>query len=168
MDLTLNHSNGDMMKSFKSIRKIINETFQEYTGFSRRRVGPLDSDNSMDFNQNLAQLNPSEIDRFNIYLGALSSKPYLDPNQAFREVHSKLSITGLHFDVDWKDDLRKSGERVYPLSLFGGSFGSDGKTYGTSTDDNIERKLGHKLGLMVTSTPTSTGMTTLRAEVIPM
>lgn len=156
------------MKSFKSIRKTIIEQSDEYTGFSRRRIGPLDGDNSMDFNQNLAQLNPSEIDRINTYLGALSAKPYLDPNQALREVHSKLSTTGLHFDVNWKDDFRTSGERVYPISLFGGSFGSDGKTYGTSSDDNVERRLGHKLGLIVSSQPTSSGMTNLRAEIVPM
>jgi hypothetical protein len=158
------------MRKFKELRKTISETSTglDISGINRPRVGPMDSDNGIDFNQNLSQLNPSEVDRINMFLGALSAKPYLDPNQAIKEAQSKLSTVGLQFNLSNNDDLRKSGERIYPLSLFGGSFGSDGKTYGTSTDDNIERKIGYKLGLMVTSVPTSTGMTSLKAEIMPM
>jgi len=159
------------MRKFKELRKTISEASGagiDVSGVNRPRVGPMDSDNGVDFNQNLSQLNPAEVDRINLFLGAISAKPYLDPNQAIKEAQSKLSTVGLQFTLNNGDDLRKSGERVYPLSLFGGSFGSDGKTYGTSSDDNIERRLGHKLGLMVSSIPTSTGMTALKAEIVPM
>ncbi len=158
------------MRRFKELRKTISETSTslDISGINRPRVGPMDSDNGVDFNQNLSQLNPSEVDRINMFLGALSAKPYLDPNQAIKEAQSKLSTVGLQFNISNNDDLRKSGQRVYPLSLFGGSFGTDGSTYDTSSDDNIERKLGHKLGLVVSSHPSSTGMTSLKAEILPM
>jgi hypothetical protein len=157
------------MRKFKELRKIIAEDATDYSGYIRKRVGPQDGDNGLDFNQNLAQLNPAHIDRINTFLGAMSAKPYLDPNQALKEAQSKLSTIGLQFTLNSGDDLRMEGERVYPLSLFGGSFGADGTTYGYKpADDNIERKIGHKLGLLVMSQSTSTGMTTLKAEIVPM
>lgn len=160
------------MRKFKELRKTISEASGagiDVSGVNRPRVGPMDGDNGVDFNQNLSQLNPAEVDRINTFLGAISAKPYLDPNQAIKEAQSKLSTVGLQFTLNNGDDLRRSGERIYPLSLFGGSFGADGSTYGyKSADDNIERRLGHKLGLMVASSPTSTGMTALKAEIVPM
>lgn len=160
------------MRKFKELRKTISESSPsgvDVSGVNRPRVGPMDSDNGVDFNQNLSQLNPAEVDRINLFLGAISAKPYLDPNQAIKEAQSKLSTVGLQFTLNNGDDLRRSGERIYPLSLFGGSFGADGSTYGyKSADDNIERRLGYKLGLMVASSPTSTGMTALKAEIVPM
>jgi len=157
------------MRKFKDLRKIISEDASDFSGFIRKRVGPQDGDNSVDFNVNLANLNPAEVDRINTFLGAMSAKPYIDPNQAIKEAQGKLLTVGLQFTLKNGDDLRRSGERVYPLSLFGGSFGADGSTYGYKpADDNIERRLGHKLGLMVSSQPTSTGMTALKAEIVPM
>lgn len=163
------------MRRFKELRQTILEHGvgsgggYDITGYARARVGPQDSDHGMDFNQNLAQLHPAQIDRINTFLGALAAKPYLDPNQALKEAQSKLSTVGLQFHLTNGDDLRMSGERVYPLSLFGGSFGADGTTYGYKpADDNIERRIGHKLGLRVSSMATSTGMTALNAEIIPM
>ena len=156
------------MRKFKELRQSINES-HGMGGFARSRVGPQDGDNGQDFNQNLAQLNPAQIDRINIFLGALASKPYLDPNQALREAQSKLSTIGLQFNLNNDEDLRVDGERLYPIKLFGGSFGADGTTYGYKpADDNIERRLGHTLGLSVSTQQTSTGMTALRASIIPM
>lgn len=162
------------MRRFKELRKTISENISsgggyDLAGLAHARVGPQDSDNGMDFNQNIAQLHPAQIDRINTFLGALAAKPYLDPNQAIKEAQSKLSTVGLQFHLTNGDDLRSGGERIYHLSLFGGSFGADGTTYGYKpADDNIERRLGHKLGLRVSSMPTSSGMTSLKAEIIPM
>ena len=157
------------MRKFKELRQTINESHGGGVGMTRSRVGPQDGDNGQDFNQNLAQLNPVQIDRINTFLGALASKPYLDPTQALKEAQSKLSTIGLQFTLNSGDDLRASGERVYPLKLFGGSFGADGSTYGYKpADDNIERNHGHSLCLCVTTQPTSTGMTALKAEIVPM
>lgn len=156
------------MRKFKELRQTITES-HGMGGYARTRVGPQDGDNGQDFNQNLAQLNPAQIDRINTFLGALASKPYLDPNQALKEAQSKLSIVGIQFNLTNGDDLRASGERLYPLKVFGGSFGADGTTYGYKpADDNIERRLGHTLALSVTSQTTSTGMTALTAAIVPM
>ena len=162
------------MRRFKELRKTILEHGggpgggYDMSALSGR-VGPQDSDNGMDYNQNIAQLHPAQIDRINTFLGALAAKPYLDPNQAIKEAQSKLSTVGLQFTLNNGDDLRGGGQRIYPLSLFGGSFGADGTTYGYKTaDDNIERRIGHKLGLLVMSQPTSTGMTALKAQIVPM
>ena len=164
------------MRKFKELRKTIVEhgvgsgAGFDVTGYAHARIGPMDrSADGLDFNQNIAQLHPAQIDRINTFLGALAAKPYLDPNQALKEAQSKLSTVGLQFHLTNGDDLRSAGQRVYPLSLFGGSFGADGSTYGYKTaDDNIERRLGHKLGLAVSSQPTSSGMTALKAEIIQM
>ena len=163
------------MRKFKELRQTILEhgagpgAAYDVAGANRFRVGPMDSEQGQDFNQNLAQLHPAQIDRINTFLGAMAAKPYLDPNQAIKEAQSKLSTVGLQFNLNIEEDLRRGGERIYPLSLFGGSFGADGSTYGYKTaDDNIERKLGHKLGLLVMSQPTSNGMTTLKAQIVPM
>ena len=63
------------MRSFKEMRRVINE-FHDYGGHAptagwRGRVGPMDGQNSLDFNQNLSKLMPNEIDRINTYLGAI-------------------------------------------------------------------------------------------------
>ena len=164
------------MRKFKELRQTILEHgagpgggAYDIAGANRYRVGPMDSDQGQDFNQNIAQLHPAQIDRINTFLGALAAKPYLDPNQAIKEAQSRLSTVGLQFHMNIEEDLRRGGERIYPLSLFGGSFGADGSTYGyKTTDDNIERRLGHKLGLLVMSQPTSNGMTALKAQIVPM
>lgn len=165
------------MRKFKELRQTISEHTGygaaggfDLSGFSHARVGPMDSPSQgQDFNQNLSQLHPAQMDRINTFLGALAAKPYLDPFQAMREIQSKLSTVGLTFQITDGPSLRSMGSRIYPISLFGGSFGADGSTYGYKpADDNIERRLGYKLGLMVTSMPTSTGMTSLKAKIVPM
>lgn len=154
------------------MRKVIRE-FHDHGGYAstgwRGRVGPMDGQNSVDFNQNLSKLMPNEIDRINTYLGAVSSKPYVNPNEAMKEIWNSLSAIGLNFKLTQGDDLRVSGSRIYELNLFGGSFGADGTRYGYNPpDDNIERKIGTKLGLEVKSTRTMEGATTLAARIVNM
>lgn len=163
------------MRKFKELRQVIVENGLgaggfDLSGYAHARVGPMDSPSQgQDFNQNLAQLHPAQMDRINVFLGALSAKPYLDPFQALREVQSKLSTVGLIFEIHDGPTLRSAGEHIYPLKLFGGSFGADGTTYGYKpADDNIERRLGYRLGLHVSTTPSSTGMTAMKAEIVPM
>lgn len=157
-----------MMRRFKELRKVIAEDASDYSGYVRKRVGPQDGDQGMDFNKNLAQLNPADIDRINTFLGALAAKPYLDPNQAIKEAQSKLSTVGIQFQLNNGDDFRRSGERLYELDFFGGWFGTDGSTYDYQKQNFIERKLGHRLGLRISSMPTSTGMTSISAEIVPL
>ena len=157
------------MRSFKNLRQTILE-YHHAAPFSgwRGRVGPLDGQNSLDFNQNLAKLMPNEVDRINTYLGAISAKPYINPNEAFKEIWNTLHSIGLSFAPFKGDDLRFEGERVYELDLFGGYFGSDGTEYDTSKENMIQRKLGHKLGLVVASKRTMDGATNLAARIVPI
>lgn len=161
------------MRSFKEMRRVIKESHQ-HAGSShavngwRGRIGPMDGQNSLDFNQNLSKLMPNEIDRINTYLGAVSAKPYLNPNEAFKEIWNTLHSIGLSFTPNKGDDLRVEGERMYELDLFGGYFGSDGSTYDTTRENMIERKLGHRLGLSVTARRTMEGATSLAARIVNM
>jgi len=161
------------MRRFKEIRKVIREFYDTPAGSApsglRGRVGPQDGQNAVDFNQNLAKLNPGEVSRINTYLGALSAKAYINPNEAMKEIWNSLSSIGLNFKLIQGDDLYRPGTRCYELNLFGGSFGADGTRYGYNPpDDNIERKIGVKLGLEVTSQPTSGGRVALHARIVNM
>lgn len=155
------------MRSFKNLRQTILEYHNAPFSGWRGRVGPIDGQNSVDFNQNLSKLMPNEIDRINTYLGAVSAKPYVNPNEAFKEIWNTLHSIGLSFAPN-KDDLRVEGERVYELDLFGGYFGNDGSQHGTTRENMIERKLGHKLGLAVSSRRTMDGTTNLAARIVPI
>jgi hypothetical protein len=157
------------MRSFKNLRQTILE-FHGSAPFSgwRGRVGPQDGQNSLDFNQNLSKLMPNEIDRINTYLGAISAKPYINPDEAFKEIWNTLHSIGLSFTPKTGDSLRVEGDRVYELDLFGGYFGSDGTTYDYSKENMIQRKLGHKLGLMICSRRTMDGATNLSAKIVPL
>lgn len=162
-----------MMRKFKELRQTISEQISGQGGisfgFQRNRVGPMDYVPNVDSNQNLSQLHAAQIDRINTYLGALSAKAYVNPNDAMREAHAKLGIVGIVFDLNPSDDLRRPGERCYPIRLFGGSFGADGTTYGYKPmDDNVERRLGYSLGLHVISIPSSDGGTNLKAQIVKM
>jgi len=157
------------MRSFKNLRQTILEYHQSnpFSGW-RGRVGPMDGQNSLDFNQNLSKLMPNEIDRINTYLGAISAKPYINPDEAFKEIWNSLHSIGLSFTPNKGDSLRVEGERVYELDLFGGYFGSDGSTYDYTKENMVQRKLGHKLGLMITSKRTMDGATNLSAQIVPI
>lgn len=160
------------MRSFKEMRKVIREYREHGGGHATTgwigRVGPMDGQNSLDFNQNLSKLMPNEIDRINTYLGAVSAKPYINPNEAFKEIWNSLHSIGLSFNMNKGDDLRVEGHRVYELDLFGGYFGSDGTEHDTSRENMIERKLGHRLGLEVCSKRTMEGATSLAARIVNM
>jgi hypothetical protein len=159
------------MRSFKEMRRVINESHNHASYAStgwRGRIGPMDSQNSLDFNQNLTKLMPNEIDRINTYLGAISAKPYINPDEAFKEIWNTFHSIGLNFTPTKGDSLRVEGDRVYELDLFGGYFGSDGSTYDYTKENMIERKLGHRLGLMISSKKTMEGATNLAAKIVPL
>jgi len=157
------------MRSFKNLRHTILE-YHGSTPFSgwRGRLGPMDGQNSLDFNQNLSKLMPSDIDRINTYLGSISAKAYINPDEAFKEIWNTFQAIGLNFTPNVGDSLRVAGERVYELDLFGGYFGKDGSSYDYTRENMIERKLGHKLGLMISSKNTMDGSTNLSARIVPM
>lgn len=156
------------MRSFKNLRHTILEYHNAPFSGWRGRVGPMDGQNAVDFNQNLSKLNPGSVDRINTYLGALSAKPYINPNEAFTEIWNSLHSMGLSFMKNTGDDLRVEGTRYYELDLFGGYFGSDGTEYGYSRENMVARKIGHKLALQVTSKRCMDGGTHLMAQIVPM
>lgn len=161
------------MKSFKEIRKTIREMAAhapyEVMG-SRGRVGPQDGDNSLDGTDiNLSSLSEKAIARINTYLGALSAKPYIDPVSALKQAQGRLQMVGLDFVMDGNcaAAMQEQTDSLFPLVRFGGVFGSDGTTYGTSHDDGITPKLGYGLALRVETHKLSNGLTQVHAQIVP-
>jgi len=161
------------MRSFKELRKTINET-AAYAPFetvgTRGRVGPQDGDNALDGTDiNLSSLSDAAIARINTYLGAISAKPYIDPVSALTQAQGRLQMIGLDFHMDRECAMRLSTqtEEMLPLVRFGGVFGSDGTTYGTSHDDGITPMLGHGLALRVETNKLPNGLTQVHAMIVP-
>lgn len=161
------------MRSFKELRKTINET-AAYAPFdtigTRGRVGPQDGDNALDGTDiNLSSLSNAAIARINTYLGALSAKPYIDPISALKQAQGRLQMIGLDFHIDRECAIRLSTqtEEMLPLVRFGGVFGSDGTNYGTSHDDGITPMLGYGLSLRVETNKLPSGLTQVHAMIVP-
>jgi len=161
------------MRSFKELRKTINET-AAYAPFdtvgTRGRVGPQDGDNALDGTDiNLSSLSNAAIARINTYLGALSAKPYIDPVSALKQAQGRLQMIGLDFHMDRDCAMRLSTqtEEMLPLVRFGGVFGTDGTTYGTKHDDGITPMLGHGLALRVETNKLPNGLTQVHAMIVP-
>lgn len=161
------------MRSFKELRKTINET-AAYAPFdtigTRGRVGPQDGDNALDGTDiNLSSLSNAAIARINTYLGALSAKPYIDPISALKQAQGRLQMIGLDFHIDRECAIRLSTqtEEMLPLVRFGGVFGSDGTNYETSHDDGITPMLGYGLSLRVETNKLPSGLTQVHAMIVP-
>ena len=161
------------MRSFKELRKTINETAAhaayDMVGI-RGRVGPQDGDNALDGTDiNLSSLSNAAIARINTSLGALSAKPYIDPVSALKQAQGRLQMVGLDFHMDRDCAMRLSTqtEELLPLVRFGGVFGSDGTTYGTNHDDGITPMLGHGLALRVETNKLPNGLTQVHAMIVP-
>lgn len=161
------------MKSYKELRKTIREQHSASEPFgtygSRGRVGPQDGDNSLDADMNLSSLTPGAISRINTYLGALSAKPYIDPVAALKQAQGRLQMIGLDFNMSKDCAIRLSTqtEEIIPLVRFGGVFGTDGTTYGTTHDDGITPKLGHGLAIRVETNKLPNGLTQVHAQIVP-
>lgn len=162
------------MKSFKEIRK----TIREMTAFAspyetlgaRMRVGPQDGDNALDGTDiNLSSLSEKAIARINTYLGALSAKPYIDPVSALKQAQGRLQMVGLNFTMgqNCAAEMQEQTESIFPLVRFGGVFGSDGTTYGTTHDDGITPKLGYGLALRVETHKLPSGLVQIHAQIVP-
>jgi hypothetical protein len=162
------------MKSFKSLRQNIQEVAYaapfDMMG-SRGRVGPQDSDNALDGTDiNLSSLSNAAIARINTYLGAMCAKPYIDPVAAIKQAQGRLQMIGLDLKIphDFAESVTMSRcEKMIPMVRFGGVFGSDGKTYGTSHDDGITPMLGHGLALRVETNKMPNGLTQVHAQIVP-
>lgn len=159
------------MRSFKELRKTINETHRtaDTAGISGR-VGPQDGDNALDGTDiNLSSLSDAAITRINTYLGALSAKPYIDPISALKQAQGRLQMIGLDFHLDRDCAVRLSAqtEEMLPLVRFGGGYGADGKTYGVNHDDGITPMLGHGLALRVETNKLPNGLTQVYAMIVP-
>lgn len=163
---------GETMKSFKELRQTISESSYQ-SAFdavgTRGRVGPQDSDNSLDFNQNLSDLSRQSIARINTYLGALGAKPYINPAEALKQAQGRLQMIGLNFDIpkDFSATMEETEtSNILPLVRFGGVLGADGSVYGYTKDDGIAPMLGHGLGLRVETQKLTNGLVQVQAMVV--
>jgi hypothetical protein len=161
------------MKSFKELRKTINESSYpsafDAVG-TRGRVGPQDSDNSLEFGRNLADLSRQSIARINTYLGALGAKPYINPMEALKQAQGRLQMVGLDFHIpkDFCTTVEESETtNTFPLTRFGGTLRSDGTTYGYEMDDGITPVLGHGLMMQVETQRLTNGLIQVQAMVVP-
>lgn len=160
------------MKSFKQLRQTIRESSYpsafDAVG-TKGRVGPMDSDNSLDFGKNLSDLSRQSIARINTYLGALSAKPYINPAEALKQAQGRLQMIGLNFDIprDFCSTMEEDTAGTLPLTRFGGTLRSDGSTYGYFHDDGITPMLGHGLALRVETQKLSSGLVQVQAMIVP-
>jgi len=164
---------GEPMKSFKELRHTIRESAYpaafDAVG-TRGRVGPQDSDNSLDFNQNLSDLSRQSIARINTYLGALAAKPYINPAEALKQAQGRLQMIGLNFDIsrDFCSTMEEdTSAGILPLVRFGGALGADGSVYGYTKDDGISPMLGHGLALRVETQRLPSGLVQVAAMIVP-
>lgn len=156
------------MKSYKELRKLINEV--TVTVGSGYRVSPLNGDsNAMDNDINLSSLSSAAISRINAYLGAMSAKPYINPVDALKQAQGRLQMVGLDFNMgrDCEMRLKEEDGHAFPLTRFGGGFGMDGTSYDYESDDGITPKLGHGLALHVRTHPLPNGLTQIEARIVP-
>jgi len=161
------------MKSFKQLRKTITESHGN-SAFdaigTRGRVGPQDSDNSLDFGQNLSDLSRQSIARINTYLGALGAKPYINPMEALKQAQGRLQMIGLDFQIPktFCTTVEESETNAtFPLTRFGGTLRSDGSTYGYTMDDGITPVLGHGLVMQVETQRLTNGLIQVQAMIVP-
>jgi hypothetical protein len=144
---------------FKQLRRKLKESFA-----GDPKVGPMDGDNSVDFNANLGDLGDSSIDKINAFLGGASARSYIDPVVAVSQIYRKLQNIGLHFE--YKNTDIPDGETRFPLSYLGGSYGRDPQSgYDPSYDDGIKRKYGYSLSLVVTKGKMDNGLNTISAKI---
>lgn len=108
---------------------------------------------------------PESLEKINQYVENFTKKLYFDPKQAVVELRTKLNTIGLDFEVTQES----ANEGVYPLSLFGGSFGKkvDTPIDQFHTSDEISEKLGHGLNLNVEFLRVGEGMYQAEAEIVP-
>jgi hypothetical protein len=156
------------MKSYKELRKLINEV--TVTVGSGYRVSPLNGDsNAMDNDINLSSLSNVAVSRINAYLGAMAAKPYINPMEALKQAQGRLQMVGLDFQMvkDCEMRLKEEEGMSFPLTRFGGGFGVDGTSYDYKSDDGITPKLGHGLSLHVRTHPLPNGLTQVEAQIVP-
>jgi len=108
---------------------------------------------------------PESLEKINQFVENFTKKLYFDPNQAVIELRAKLNTLGLDFDVT----QQTANEGVYPLTMFGGSFGKKPDTPHNEwhKSDNITEKLGHGLELNVEFVRVGDGMYQVEAEIVP-
>jgi hypothetical protein len=173
------------MKRYRDLREQLNEDSESYYD-AKYRVGPIGGNNEVDQADaavfDLAR--PGTVRRLNVYLGAASAKPVLDPNGVLRQIQRKLSTIGLQFNIptsdlssrarygfDGQGELQDDGGvgttvNEYPLSYLGGRFGVLDNTGKIGYDDNISHRLGHGLKLRVEYVTQNTGMTLVIPKIV--
>ena len=108
---------------------------------------------------------PESLEKINQYVENFTKKLYFDPKQAIVELRAKLNTLGLDFNVT----QQSANEGVYPLTMFGGSFGKKPDTPHNEwhKSDNISEKLGHGLELNIEFVRVGDGMYQVDAEIVP-
>lgn len=150
---------------FKDLRKKLKEAFLTVpTMTAGYKVGPMDGDNSVDFNANLGDMSPKSIEKINIFLGAMSAKTYMDPVAAVNQMQRKLQTIGLF--IDYKNQPLQPGENYFHISYLGGSYGMSPDSYEPTRDDGISKKTGYSVSLCVDVQKMSNGLTSLTAKVV--
>jgi hypothetical protein len=144
------------MKKFSQLKsKLMESEYTEGGGFNAAYDGTTSRSAASDFGIHRVE-EPTQRARLNAFLQTFSQKDYLDPRTALALLRAKLNLAGLDFQFNPNVPLIPDSEIVFPLTRFGGTFGTT-PTHDLSkgfleTDGISEFNDGKGLALVMTVT----------------
>ena len=111
-----------------------------------------------------------QVQRIQAFLTAFTGREYLDPRAALSLMRVKLNLTGLDFDFNNKTDIAVGQPINLQLKRFGGTWGTTPThdlSKGFQETDGIQDILGgDHLGIVLTVTPSDSGLYRLDAQIM--
>ena len=146
------------MKKFSQLKsKLMESEYTEGGGFNAAYDGTTSRSAASDYGIHRVE-EPTQRMRLNAFLQTFAQKDYLDPRTALALLRAKMNLAGLDFQFNPNVPLIPNSEIVFPLTRFGGTFGTT-PTHDLSkgfleTDGISEFNDGKGMALVLTVTQT--------------
>lgn len=112
------------MKSFQELKNNLLEAENtEGGGFNAAYDGTTSRSAASDFGIFRIE-NQTQRQKLQAFLNVFGNRDYLDPRSAMALLRAKLNLAGLDFDFHPKVELVTNAEMRFPVTRFGGTFGT--------------------------------------------
>lgn len=112
------------MKKFSELKqKLAESEYADGGGFNAAYDGTTSRSAASDYGVHRIE-NENQRGRIGAFLQTFAQKDYLDPRSAFALLRAKLNLAGLDFQFNPNVQLLTNAEMKFPLSRFGGTFGT--------------------------------------------